>query len=137
MASLRDQLQDLYHHHGKLTPALVVDVARPVDHPLHPRFEWDDGIAGEEYRKVQARELIRSVRISYSRDDKAEPIRYFVSVERGGERAYYPAGEVAKDDILTEIVLREMERDWKELQSRYGHFREFIDLIRKELEQAA
>lgn len=137
MASLREQLQEIYDAHGKLTPALVVEAARPEEHPMHGRFEWNDAVAGEKYREVQARELIKSVRVTYRKDDRTEDLRFFVSVEREGERAYHPADEIARDEILSEIVLREMERDWRELQSRYGHFKEFAALVRESLGEAA
>ncbi len=35
--NLRDHFQAIYDQHGQLTPALVVQVARPKDHPLHDR----------------------------------------------------------------------------------------------------
>ena len=34
MSNLRDLLTDIYREHGHLTPRLVVDVARPANHPL-------------------------------------------------------------------------------------------------------
>lgn len=39
----------------------IVDEARPTDSPLHPYFEWDDYLAGERYRRLQATALLRSV----------------------------------------------------------------------------
>lgn len=36
--------------------------ARPKSHPLHDEFEWDDAIAGERFRLLQAVMLIRRVR---------------------------------------------------------------------------
>lgn len=59
MADLRSALTDIYRARGELTPQLVVDEARPKDAPLHDRFEWDNKVAGEAYRRVQAQQLIR------------------------------------------------------------------------------
>lgn len=50
-------------HAGELHPQDVVDDARPEESPLHEVFEWDDAIAGENWRKDQAGHLIRSVRV--------------------------------------------------------------------------
>jgi hypothetical protein len=62
MSDLRDQLQNIADKYGgRITPAYVVDEARPPSHPLHHRFEWDDRIAGEAHRRRQAQELIQSV----------------------------------------------------------------------------
>lgn len=56
-------LQGIYDANGILTSKLVVDEARDPKNPLHDRFEWDDGIAGEAFRMDQARTLIRSFRV--------------------------------------------------------------------------
>lgn len=135
--SLRDQLQLLYDHYGELTPSIIVDEARPKTSPLHTYFEWDNKIAGEKYRQQQASDLIRKVKITYQKGDRIEQTRYFVSVQKEDQqRAYHPAEKVIEDEIATQIVLREMEREWKQLQNRYGKFKEFAELVRRSLEAA-
>lgn len=44
--------------------------------------------------------------------------------------------EAACMELATEHVLREMEREWRQLQSRYGHFQEFVDMVRGDVEAA-
>ena len=43
-----------------ITPQNVVDLARSADSVIHDDFEWDDEIAGEKYRVIQASAMIRS-----------------------------------------------------------------------------
>lgn len=43
-----------------ITPQNVVDLARSEDSVIHNDFEWDDSIAGEKFRCIQARDMIRS-----------------------------------------------------------------------------
>lgn len=43
-----------------ITPQNVVDLARSADSVIHDDFEWDDEIAGEKYRVIQAGNMIRS-----------------------------------------------------------------------------
>jgi hypothetical protein len=137
MATLRDHLQSIYDQHQTLTPRLVVDLARKPSHPLHSRFEWDDSIAGERYRESQARDLIQSVKIRFTRRNKQEAdVRHFVSVRREDGYSYMPIEDVAHDEITTQIVLRDMEREWRQLQAKYGHMKEFIQLVRKSIEAA-
>ncbi|CAE6856779.1 hypothetical protein R75461_07754 [Paraburkholderia nemoris] len=50
-------------HDNTLDAGIVVRDARRVRSPLHACFEWDDAVAGQQYRLEQARHLIRSVRI--------------------------------------------------------------------------
>ena len=47
----------------------VVDAGRPEDSPLHPYFEWNDYLAGERYRRMQAGALIKSVSVEIVNPD--------------------------------------------------------------------
>lgn len=137
MATLRDQLQHIYDTHGRLTPGLLLDVARDPVNPLHDRFEWDDSVAGEAYRKQQAHALIRSVRVTYAPATEQEPeksVRAFHAVRDGETRgyAYHPADKVAEDPFLSRLLLSEMERQWKEMYRRFHEFEQFWELIRKD-----
>ena len=78
------QIQALYERDGGVTPAALVDEARPPAAPLHQAFEWDNGAAAEQYRQVQARQLVRSVVLAPQpeRRETAPVIRAFVSVHR-------------------------------------------------------
>lgn len=130
--SLRDSLQAIYDQRGELTPALVVDLARPEDHPLHDRFEWNDAIAGEVHRREQARRLIRSVKITDNRDPKRpRHIREFVSVARGNDPqpTYMPTVDAVADEFTRALVLQAMERDIAALKRKYSHLKEFANAI--------
>jgi len=48
---------------GILTPQAFVDAARPEKAVLHGLFEWDDKLAGEQYRLGQARAIISWVEV--------------------------------------------------------------------------
>lgn len=131
--SLREQLQQVRAQYGRLTPQHVVDAARPAGSALHDRFEWDDSIAGEAYRRQQAAALIRSVRIEYVRPS-GEPatVRAYHSIpaaEGNGSRAYEEVEEIAEDPFARELLLRQMRRDWQTFKSRYAHLVEYVELV--------
>lgn len=134
MASLRDSLTRIYHERQRLTPKDVVDDARPPDSELHNRFEWDDSVAGEKYRLVQASELIRSVEIEYpSPDSEPRRVRAF-STTRGQDpdkQGYRPTAEVLEDDFSRRLLLKQCERDIAALKRTYGHLVEFAELLRQ------
>lgn len=140
--TLREALQELYNTHGKLTPGLVVDEAREpsdsVTQFLHDRLEWDDEVAGERYRLEQARALIRKVRVEYKPTPRStiREVRAYVSVpdQDTGGRAYRPTEEVAADPLLSAMLLRELERDWKLLRQRYGDMDQFVTFVRSQLD---
>lgn len=135
MSDLRTQLTGIYQQHGELTPQIVVDEARPLDAPLHDRFEWDDTIAGEKYRLVQASQLIRVVRQEFVSPDTGEKkfIRAFSSLhessEDGTRQGYAPTEEILENELTRKILLRNMERDIAVLKKRYGHLTEFAQMM--------
>ncbi len=147
--SVTDEIRAIYVRHGRLTPALVVDEARDETHPLHTHFQWDDSIAGEQYRQVQAARLIRTkVRVVHGLEQKAVQVRAFVHVPAAAQAGaaddpdddpqatYMPQEIVAATPVLAAFALREMERRFKELRRTYAQHREWWDLVRRELEQA-
>jgi hypothetical protein len=138
--NLRDQLLAIRTRHGRLDPVLVVDAARDEAHPLHSRFEWDDSVAGEAWRRSQAQELIRSVRITYREPTEKEAghsIRAFHAVRREDGYTYEPAEEIRQDPFARRLVLADMEREWKALYRRYQEFAEFADMVKKDVGEAA
>lgn len=140
MSDLRAQLQHIYTQHGRLTPQILVGVARDTRHDLHSRFEWDDEVAGEAYRLVQAGALIRSVRVVYREATATEPsrtVRAFHSVPTDDGREYRSVEEIARDDFSRQVLIREMQRAWKDMKRRYSDFEEFWALVRAEAEAGA
>lgn len=134
MANLRDTLTDIYRENGTLTPALVVDIARDPGHPLHNRFEWDDTVAAEKYRQVQAGELIRAVKVTEATgDDTDVRVRAFHSVPRPDGTTYVPVEEVREDDFTRQLVIKAAEREWRQLHARYRHLTEFLNAVKADI----
>lgn len=61
---------------GTITPAAVLEYARNPDTRLHRRFEWDDSVASEKFRLLQAAKIIR-VNVTYIEGKKT---RQYVSL---------------------------------------------------------
>jgi hypothetical protein len=138
--ALRSQLLAVREQKGQLTPQAVVDVARDPDSPLHSRFEWDDTVAGEAYRRHQAQELIRKARIVYREAEDDGPPRLgraFVAIPTPSGHVYDPVEEVVEDPVRRQIALAAMEREWKDLYRRYKDFAEFAGMVRRDLGEAA
>jgi hypothetical protein len=64
------ELRRLEDNQGKLTPQQVIEAARNEKSALHQCFTWDDGEAAERWRMEEAREIIRSVRIEITIENK-------------------------------------------------------------------
>lgn len=138
MSDLRTCLEQVRADYGRLTPPILVDAARAPDHPLHSRFEWDNTLAGEAWRRQQAHDLIKSYRMAYtSPSGKEHSIPGYLAVrydpeDGNGGFAYEPADEIIDDPLKLKIVLADMQREWKQLRQRYDLYNEFWDMIRKE-----
>lgn len=130
------ELRTIWDERGSLTPAMVVEAARPDDHPLHGQFEWDDAIAGAAYRCAQAAQLIRSVKIVVTTENG--------SVEDHRVRAWLPAKYAGGDDAETgsyvptmavesaesrSFMLRQMRREAAAFQRRYQHLSEYWQVL--------
>lgn len=138
--ALRSELLAVRRQRGQLTPQAVVDVARDPEHPLHSRFEWDDTVAGEAYRRQQAQELIRKAKVVYREAEGDGPPRLgraFVAIATAEGHVYDPVEEVIEDPVRRQIALAAMEREWKDLYRRYKEFAEFAGMVRRDLGEAA
>lgn len=135
--NLRDQMQSIYDKHGRLEPAIVVEEARDASHPLHNRFEWDDSVAAHKYRLEQAHELITSIKITFRKaeDTQERSVRAFHAVRDGKGFAYEPVEKVVHNPVIREVVLADMEREWRQLYQRYKTFSEFTAMVRETLEE--
>ena len=54
---------------GTLTEDVVISAAADPGNPLHSCFDWDDQSAAHKYRRVQARAMIRRVKITVETTD--------------------------------------------------------------------
>lgn len=136
--SLRDQLQTIYDQHGKLTPEIVLDEARDPEHPLHNRFEWRDDVAAEKWRREQARELIVSLKVRYAAPDGTpRDVRSWHAIAREHGHTFEPVEKIGEDPLSSKILLATAEREWRAMRSRYEHLDEFLQMVRRDLGDAA
>lgn len=77
----------------------LLRVASDRKSPLHSQFEWDDSLAAQQYRLVQARVMISSLRVEVvSVDQKVQQVTAFVrTADRAG--GYVPVLEADDDDL--------------------------------------
>lgn len=121
---------------GILRPDAVVRAARRDTHPLHALFEWDDTRAAEQHRLMQARLIIRSVRVTNPQDAFRPPTPAYVALKsdmpRGGYRSTDDiVGNEELSAALKETALAEI-RGWlkryRALTELTGAVAEALDL---------
>jgi hypothetical protein len=123
MSALRDELLRLAADHNKvLKPADVVNAARPEDAPLHRYFEWDDAVAGEQYRIHQAHDYIRvTVHVLERPDQEPIKVRAFVSLtpDRGPEGFYRLTADVYSDTDYKAQMFADAKREMEAFEHKY------------------
>ena len=142
------ELEAIQEEHGELLPDTIVAAAKPESSPLHKLFTWDDAIAGELYRRNEARYILRNLRIDYIRKEdqnEEEPrvlkVRAFVNVpeEQDEEeeapaqprRVYLSTAMALRNPQHRDYVLKTAKAELETWRNRYAAFREFDGIIRE------
>ncbi len=112
-----------------LDPHIVLEAAKDADSVLHDVFEWDDNIAGEKYRLLQARLLINSVHVKI--DGQTSQAYFNTRVQIGGvmQQGYFPVARVMSDREVHDAVLRDAVRDIEIAQEKYKEISEIQGVI--------
>jgi len=97
MSDLRTELMAIRMKRGVLTAPIVLEEAEDPDHPLHDKFEWDDGEAARRWRLHQASQLLR---VTFRADLGGRPAdlrSFWVTPRNDGEKGneYTPIEEIA------------------------------------------
>lgn len=119
-----------------VTAAEIVDKARDEDTELHKCFEWNDSIAAERYRLVQAGEIIRHLVIRRTEEQKqnnSPEIRLFHHVkcenEDGeSESAYKPIQYIVQNRDKYSELLQQAYADLHAFKQKYRSLKE-LDYI--------
>lgn len=104
-------------HDGEVAPKVFVEFAdKHKSSASYTLFEWDDKEAAKEHRLEQARLAMRSLIVINLEVGgvKQEPIRAFVNIGSGNERAYAPITAAMRDPETREQIL---DRAWEELEA--------------------
>lgn len=134
----RDELQRIKEENGeKLIPDEVVTAAADRESPLHLYFEWDDSVAGHQYRLTQARQLIRVVETTFPEDKGGGTGPKYVSLasdrrEKGG--GYRETVDVLDNAELLAELERTAKRDIEGVLRRYEMLEELVKNVRELLE---
>lgn len=118
-------------NNGRLTPRAIVEDARPDSSPLHAAFEWNDAEAAECWREEQARYLVRQLVVTMPERQTSEPVRAFVSVERGPGPYYTSTAAAMSDEDLREQVLGNALYELRAWRRKYSGLVELAALFTK------
>lgn len=107
-----------------LTADDMVRIAKNPKHPAHKHFEWDDKLAGHQYRLTQARHYICSVK-TY-KVGVSEPTRTTVSLRTEQGPMYHHIDQVRQNASLARLMAEDSLRD---LRNWHRRFRAHLEVL--------
>lgn len=116
---------------NEFTTKDIVNKARNQNTKLHNLFEWNDEIAGEKYREIQAGDIVRNL-VIVKRSETGEPqdtnIRVFVSSnQRNG--MYKPITSVIRVQEEYELLLEQALKELQAFKNKYANLSELTELF--------
>lgn len=98
-----------------------------VDSELHKCFEWDDTIASEKYRLIQATRIISSISFVIQEEPKkTQKIYYSIKTEEKDVSKFKNIKDILEDDKEYYALCNKAKQELENCKSKYD------DLIRKE-----
>lgn len=143
------ELERLARRDQEIVPMTLVEESRPADAPLHACFTWDDTEAAAKYREdIEAKALIRAIKVVYVRNDTEEPlppVRAFVSVvdepslemyaqnkpNITAQRRYLPVAKVMSETDLRDQYVRSAFDSLVAWRQRYNDIEQFAGIFER------
>jgi hypothetical protein len=101
----------------------VVNESRSETAVLHSLFEWDDAVAAEKYRVVQARYIIRNVTVQ---EDEMPMTRQFV---HAGGNGYVKIGTALQNVDMTKALLAQAKADMNAFVAKYRTLEQVASVV--------
>lgn len=115
-------------NNGNLLAKDVVEESRPETAVLHNCFEWNDAVAAERFREVQAGNIIRNITVVHDEDEvgkESVEIRAFVSVQK----SYQPIQVIVNDQEKMSELLSSALRELNAFRTKYSVLTELSDIF--------
>ena len=123
--TIKSELEDLTEN-GILQPEDVVKWAREhIKSELHQSLEWDDSVAGHQYRLWQVRRLIKVHIVN----EYHEPQMISLTIDRpnpGG--GYRLISDVIASPTYREIAMKDALNELRRIRAKYGYLTELAKI---------
>ena len=123
-----EEIERIHSKYGEVTPANVVAENSPPDTPLHCCFEWNDAIAANRYREIQAEKIIGMITVVAPVQDesgKDVEVRAFVHTDS----AYHPISIVLNSGKMRTEMLDDALKELKAFKRKYETLSELVPVF--------
>lgn len=109
----------------------IVEEAAKKRNPLHHCLEWDDSVAGYEFRIRQAQSLVSHLVIVDERpsQNRSDPCFVNVRIEDAKFQGYVRTEDALSDKDMRKQVLGNALRDLRVWERRYNHMHELVKVF--------
>lgn len=112
----------------EVTAKDVLELAKDEDTELHKCFTWDDTVAAERYRLIQAREVIRFLVIKEEKEPTKRPeVRFFYKIDN--DRGYEPTKIIARDEDKYKALLEQAYAELRRFKAKYSMLEELSEIF--------
>jgi hypothetical protein len=126
-------LSEIEKRDGSIQPEVLVAEASSSLHPLHNEFTWDDGVASDNWRIHEARQIINSVRVVIDHRKVQAFQNCTVRIDDRPVRGYYSTYRILSDkDMLAQILTRALN-ELELWQGKYDTYNELSGIINTDL----
>lgn len=99
---------------------------------LHKCFEWDDSVAGEKYRLLQAQKVLINLVVTPSVKEDKEPVSYRLFMNTGDNSGKYkPVNVVVQKQDEYRELLEMAKRELLAFKKRYSMIRELSEVFKE------
>jgi len=94
---------------GTLSPRQLWESQRDPDSVLHEAFTWDDQVAGEKYRDIESRQIVKNLKVVYVNESQEQAsVKAFSSIRTGRtSRVYVETLSAMQDEQTGSEILQE------------------------------
>jgi len=113
-----------------LTPENVVEYAKNTSTTLNRLFEWNDEIAGKNWRLQQARRILNNITVEIiGKDNERKSIRAFVKTTTKKE-GYRNIESVVSDAEQYSLLLNMAYRELNKTKNKYQTLKEIQEILK-------
>lgn len=110
---------------GTVLPEQLILAAKPKSSPLHGCFTWNDTLAAQKYREVEARYILRNIVIIADNEDEEITTRALVNVSDEDDQSCYATIQtVLADDDMYQQLLRQAKKEMVAFTEKYSQLKE-------------
>ena len=128
-----EECEKIEKKNGAVTANALVETARAKSSMIHELFEWDDKVAGEQWRLQQAKVVLSCLKVTMKTEDDQPPkkVRAFINTNPERSKGVYMNIEdaLSNEESRAGVLIR-ARRELNSFLDKYSDIEELKDVIK-------